>query len=276
MGTPWTPSGRASEGGIPFPRPILVGEGLCRARGHETVVGRDLPGLLIRGLAVYSAAAVALVSFVVLSGDDARERAIIQMALGLLLLWVVVGGSLQLRFRDPIRDLVRRLPGGWKAKFVLLATLLALAEEAVTTTMTNLAPLFGSEIGEAYITASANYLHVVLFHSVVLFVPMFVAWALLLSRYAFPPKVVFLLFGLVGTLAEASIEVTSLVAGFWFFVYGLMVYLPAHAVPEEREARDPTPRHYLLAVLLPFLFALPVAGVVSVVRMWLGIPLFTD
>lgn len=55
---------------------------------------------------------------------------------------------------------------GWKKKFVVFATVLALIEEAITTTMTNLAPLFGVEIGEAYITASTNYVDVVLFHSV--------------------------------------------------------------------------------------------------------------
>lgn len=236
---------------------------------------RDVPGLLIRGLAVYSVAAVSVVSFVVLVGGDDREQAIIKMAWGLLLIWVVFGGVLMVRFRAPIVAFVERLPGDWRAKFVLFATILALLEEAVTTTMTNLAPVFGSRIGEAYITASANYIHVVLFHSVIVFVPMFVAWALLLARYAFPPKVVFLLFGLTGTVAEANIDISALWAGFWFFVYGLMVYLPAHTVPSNREARRPAARHYLLAVLLPIAFSVPVAVVVGLIRGWLGIPLFT-
>jgi hypothetical protein len=53
---------------------------------------------------------------------------------------------------------------------VLFCTLLALAEEAVTTTMTNLAPLFGVKMGEVAITASANYIEVVTQHSVIVFV----------------------------------------------------------------------------------------------------------
>lgn len=236
---------------------------------------RDVPALLIKGLAVYSAVLISVVSFFILVGGEARTRAILMMGWGLLLIWVVLGGSLMLRFREPIAAFVRALPGDWRVKFVLFATILALLEEAVTTSMTNLAPLFGSRIGEAYITASANYAHVVLFHSVIVFIPMFVAWALLLARHAYPPKVVFLLFGLVGTLAEANIDISSLWAGFWFFVYGLMVYLPAHAVPEDRGASTPRPRHYLLALLLPIAFSIPVAVVVNLVRTWLDVPLFT-
>jgi hypothetical protein len=34
-------------------------------------------------------------------------------------------------------------------KFIVMATVLALTEEAITTTMTNLAPLFGVKVGLA-------------------------------------------------------------------------------------------------------------------------------
>jgi len=47
------------------------------------------------------------------------------------------------------------LPGGWP-QFVAFCTLLALAAEAVTTTINNLAPVFGVAVGKAYITASTN------------------------------------------------------------------------------------------------------------------------
>ncbi len=236
---------------------------------------RNISGLLVKIVAVYSAIVVTLVSlFILLSTDDTRGQAIIKMALGLILLWVVLGGTIMLRYRDAIRDTIQRIPLNWKVRFILFATCLALIEEAITTTMTNLAPIFGSEIGEAYITASANYLHVVLFHSVILFIPMFVSWAWLLSRYEFSPNSVFLLFGLVGSIAEASINPTSLIGGFWFFVYGLMVYLPAYTVPEDRGAEKPRGLHYLLAVALPFAFAAPIAFLVGLTRQWLGIPLF--
>ncbi len=183
-------------------------------------------------------------------------RAVIGMGWGLILFWILLGGGLMVRFREPIRARVLRIPFDWRVKFVFFATLLALLEEAVTTSMTNLAPLFGLKIGEAYITASANYLDVVCLHSVVVFVPMFVAWALILWRYDFSPFSVFLLFGLTGTLAETlSFGPGNLLqAGFWIFVYGLMVYLPAFCVPRDRTARPPHWWHFPLAVLVPFLF----------------------
>ncbi len=255
---------------------ILTLKSPCISGVQILLVPRNVSTLLIKLVAAYSIVVVALVSVLTLFfTDDAGGQAIIKMALGLIFLWIVVGGTIMLRFRDKISDLVRRVPLGWKPRFVLFATSLALIEEAIATTMTNLAPFFGSQIGEAYITASTNYLHVILFHSVILFIPMFVAWAWLLSRYDFTPNAVFLLFGLVGSIAEASINPTSLIGGFWFFIYGLMVYLPAYSTPADRGARVPRFPHYILAVVLPFLFAAPVAFVVGLVREWLAIPLFT-
>jgi hypothetical protein len=121
--------------------------------------------------------------------------------------------------------------------------------------MTNLAPLFGFKVGEVYITASANYFDVVALHSVVMFIPMFVGWAVLLWRYDFSPFAVFVLFGLTGTLAEMSFGPQhALEFGMWIFVYGLMVFLPAYSVPRDRRARTPRWWHYPLAVFIPFLF----------------------
>jgi len=132
---------------------------------------------------------------------------------------------------------------------------LALAEEAVTTTMTNLAPVFGVPVGKAYITASANYLDVVCFHSVIVFVPWFVGWAWMLSRWNFHPTMVFLIFGLTGTFAETGFLPQKLgEIGMWVFVYGLMIYLPAYSLPPRRGARPPRWWHYPLAVFLPFPF----------------------
>ena len=136
------------------------------------------------------------------------------------------------RGRDRVRSFVLSLPGWWPVKFVAFCTLLALAEEAITTTMTNLAPVFGVPVGKAYITASANYLDVVCFHSVIVFVPWFMGWAWMLSRWDFHPTLVFLLFGLTGTLAETGFMPQKLgEIGMWVFVYGLMIYLPAYSLP---------------------------------------------
>lgn len=223
-------------------------------------------GILVRALAVYSAAVLTLVVTVVLVGSkDAVAHAIIVMGALLAVLWCLVGGLLMRRYRDAIRERVLRLPVRWEMRFVLFATLLALIEEGITTSLTNLiAPLYHVPMAEAHITASSNYLIVIGFSSVVLFVPEFVGWMVLLRRYDFSPKEVLLLYGLLGTAMEATLNPTALYAGFWFFVYGLMVYLPAYSLPTDRKVVPPSWYHYPLAGLFPFLLALPVAGMDSV------------
>jgi hypothetical protein len=209
---------------------------------------------LIILLAVYSMLTLGLISLAVLSSEaPAHEKAVIKMALGLNLIWVIVLGSTMFALRDRIRSLVRAVPLPWGLKFFLFCAGLALLEEAVTVSMTNLAPLFGARVGEAFITASANYLHTVLFHSVIVFLPMFAVWVVLLRYFTFKPAQVFLLFGLTGSLAEMSMSPTNVLAGFWFFVYGLMIYLPAYSLPEQRGARRPPWWAYPLAAFGPLL-----------------------
>jgi hypothetical protein len=192
--------------------------------------------------------------------ETSAARAMVEMIWGLFLIWIVLGGSFMLKLRDPVRSLISRISLGPRLKFFLFATVLALVEEAVTTGMTNLAPVFGVPIGQAYITASANYLDVIAFHSVVVFLPMFIVWAWLLGRYDFEPKMVLLLYGLSGTLAESfSFGLQNLLlGGLWVLVYGLMVYLPAYSF-DPRAARKPKPIQHLLGVLAPIVAAIPVA-----------------
>lgn len=221
---------------------------------------------LILVLAIWLALSSCAVGAVGLLWARPNTRAVILMGLGLVLLWIALGGALMRLLRNPLRVFVLAFPLDWRIKFVLFATLLALLEEVVTTLMTNLAPLFGVPVGAAYITASANYFDVVCLHSVVVFVPMFIGWALLLQRLDFSPNAVFLLFGLTGVLAEASFSGGQGLAefGLWIFVYGLMVYLPAYCcLPMERGAQRPRWWHYPLAVLLPIICAIPVAVVVG-------------
>jgi hypothetical protein len=229
---------------------------------------------LLIAVGVYSALLVGLLNLIVLASGSARDRAIILMADGLILVWVILGGSLTALLRDRLVPPLAALPLRWRLRFVLLSTALALIEEVVTTGMTSFAPVLGSTPEEAHVTASTNYLTVVLFHSVVVFVPMFVAWAWMLSRWHFPPLRVLLLFGVTGSLAEAGINPGSLFGGFWVFVYGLMVYLPACTVPRDQEARPPRWWHHVLAVFLPLLAAAPVVPVVIFLRKWLGVELF--
>lgn len=201
------------------------------------------------------------------NGSDA-VRAIVGMVWGLVFGWVVVGGLLMWRSRDWLRRKIQAIPLGWKTKFVLVATIAALLEEAVTVSMTNLAPLFGVEIGEAYITASANYVDVVALHSVVVFIPMFMAWAWLLGRYAFSLPQVFLLFGLTGLVVEViSFGGAGIFnMGLWIYVYGLMLFSSVYALPERPDLKPVRLYHYPLAIITPILWAIPIAIVVGIIH----------
>ena len=200
-------------------------------------------------------------------------KGIAWMSTGLIVLWVFLGGGLMYVWRDRIAAVLRRVPLDERVKFIVFAVLLACLEEVVTVSMTNLAPVFGAEMGEAYITASANYLDVILFHSVVVFVPYFIVLPLILSRWAFSPFVVFLSFGVVGTLCEAIFAGNlSALIGFpmWAFVYGLMVWLPAFCM--QRPTARPVgwlgtlalaPAVFLLALPLVALEAWVITGVLD-------------
>jgi hypothetical protein len=184
-------------------------------------------------------------------------HAVLGMGLGLYLFWIVLFGSFTALFKNQIRRLSDTLRIDWHLKFVVFSIALAMLEEVVTTTMTNLAPIFGARIGQAYITASSNYWDVVLGHSVIAFVPMFIAWAVLLSYYDFTPNQVLLLFGLTGTIGESLFGGIQhiLEIGMWMFVYGLMIYLPAYCSPTRQKAKPPRWYHFVIAVFLPFVFA---------------------
>jgi len=194
---------------------------------------------LVIAAAVITFIQVAGISIFILGGSKSPSiRAVICMAIGLVVFWIIIGGLLCLRFKKPVRAWVTKLPGSWQLKFVIFATIMALLEEAVTVTMTNCAPLFGVKVGQAYITASSNYLDVVLGHSVIVFIPQFIAWAWLLRRYNLSPAVVFLIYGIQGITGEAMLSGPSqLMEVFWIFVYGLMVYLPAYCIPTNRKTR---------------------------------------
>ena len=214
---------------------------------------KNVRALLVKAIALWLVLTTSAVT--VVTWGHPKMRAILGMGWGLILLWIGLGGMLMYHFRDPIREAVLKIPLDWRLKFILFATSLALTEEAITTTMTNLAPLFGVKMGEAYITASTNYLDVVALHSVVMFVPLFVGWAFILSRYPFSAFSVFLLFGLTGTMMETNLgRKNPFEFGLWIFVYGLMVFLPAYCVPTAREVRTLRWWHYPLAVVVPFLF----------------------
>lgn len=98
---------------------------------------------------------------------------------------------------------------------MLAATVLACIEEAITCTMTNLAPLFGAPVGSIGITNTTYFC----------------------SN------------GLVGSLSEGLYSgPQNFLAGYWFFIYGLMVYLPATCLPAQPQARPPRLRHWVCPI----------------------------
>ena len=192
----------------------------------------------------------------VVTWHQPHKRAVIGMGWGLIFFWIIGCGLAMWRWGFLVNRAVARAPGAWPIKFVVGCILLAMLEEVVTTSMTNCAPLFGVKIGEAYITASTNYFDVILRHSVVVFVPMFIGWAVLLKFWRFSPFEVFLLWGITGTMLEFAYSGYQGIPNFpfWILVYGLMVWLPAHWPNESRPAKIPKWWCYPVAVLVPPLF----------------------
>ncbi len=195
-------------------------------------------------------------------------QATILMGVTLFFVWVIVGGYTQLHFRKKYFEKITALQKSSILSFTLAASILALIEEAVAVTITNLAPLYGVRLGEAYITASSNYFTVVFFHSVIVFVPMFVTLGWLLKRYTISPFKAFLLFGLVGVFAETMFAGPQAIlnAPFWILVYGLMVYLPAHFFI-QRERRKFSPFLYPLLIPLIAFSAIATAWIPAVLDM---------
>ena len=225
-------------------------------------------GTLIKIFIGISALQLTLASVVFLFSSAPKQvvtHAVLGMGIGLYLFWIILFGSATALFRDQIRRAMDILKIEWHFKFVVFCIALAMLEEVVTTTMTNLAPIFGARIGQAYITASANYWDVVLGHSVIVFVPMFIAWAVMLSWVDFTANQALLCFGLTGTIGESLFGGPQhmLEIGMWMFVYGLMIYLPAYCLPRREKARTPRWYHFIIAALLPFVFAVPFLAIAA-------------
>jgi hypothetical protein len=194
------------------------------------------------------------------TGDVPKDRAIALMALGLVVIWVLGFGAVNLIAIDQLTGLINRIPFRWQLRFVVASAILALLEEAVTTSLSNQARRFGDASGEAMITASTNYLDVVLLNSVVVFIPMFVTWAWMLGKWRFTPFQVLICFGITGIFAELMMSGPTQLLGFgmWILVYGLMVYAPTKAVAPTSTIKPPF-WIWPLTVVLPLFAAIPIA-----------------
>jgi hypothetical protein len=232
-------------------------------------------GTIIKAIAVYSIIFLIFISFVIISSDATNnEKTIIKMGIALVVVWIIICGSLMYLFRNTIKSIIKQIPINWKLKFFLFSLFLILFEEIISTTITNLAPLFGGEIGKSFITASTNYFHVIFFHSAIMFIPFILVWTYLVSRYDFSPNQIFLLFGLLGTFAESFLNPFAIISGFWIFVYGLMIYLPAYSLPNRENLKKPTLSAYFIALIIPIIISIPLSLIVIYLRNLLGIQLF--
>jgi hypothetical protein len=220
-----------------------------------------------------SLAVLEILFVLVATSSTVNTRATILMATAHFALWVVLFGGAQYVLRAPAVRVLRAIPLPWQLVFVLACTVLALLEEASATLMTNLASVFGSRIGAAYMTASTNYWDVVLFHSVVVFVPLFIGLSFALRRYAFTSTQLFWLWGCVGVLAETMLSGPQqlLQAPIWIPIYGLMVWLPASAIPEHHGARPVRWWHFAFAfgaMLLSLVVFYAIMVVIGIATGW--------
>lgn len=190
--------------------------------------------------------------------EDPLLWALACMMWGVNLLWILTVGFISILARKHVQHYGTNAPRFLRTKFFFACTSLVLIEEAITVAMTNCAPMFGVEFGEMYITASGNYLDVVLFHSVIVFLPQFAAWAWLLHRYSFTPFSTFLLYGLTGWVNETLFAGPNLLAlAQWILVYGLLVYLPAFLFRGKKDRKRPGCLLFFVALLLPILASIP-------------------
>ena len=112
---------------------------------------------LLAAVGVYSIRLVVILNLIVLNYCKLHEKAIFMMADGMILLWVIGGGSITPLLQRRLVPRLVAIPIGWRLRFVIFCTIVALIEEVITTSMTNLAPIFGTTPEEAHITASTNY-----------------------------------------------------------------------------------------------------------------------
>jgi hypothetical protein len=199
------------------------------------------------------------------------ERSAIVMQWGSFLSWVYIIAPLLGRKGLPLlKHRLSRFTLGPKRLFFIFAALFALIEEALAVFWNNITPsFFGQAVGPV-LTASTNYFEVILFHSVVVFLPLFLVWAYLLEHGRYSSREAYLYFGMTGILAEYIFNpgiLALLAGGFWILIYGSMVYYPARFLfGEEKSNLNVTWRRAVVAVFLPLLASVPLAILIDILK----------
>lgn len=208
-----------------------------------------------------------LTTLLTLGGIENHKLGVMaKMLWGVNLLWIVLFGIVSLLLRKWVINFGSKIAKFKSLYFFLGATGMALIGEAVTTSMTNCAPLFGAEIGEVYITASADYLDVVMFHSVVVFLPQYLLIGWLLSRYEISPFAIFICYGITGFIGEVMFAGPNpLLLAQWILIYGLFVYLPAHLFVNQTDRKPIRWWMYPLLVVIPVIVSIPMVALLMLV-----------
>ena len=81
---------------------------------------------LLIAIGIYSALLVSFLNLIILNSDKVKDRAIFLMADGMILLWIIVGGSLTPMLRRRLVPTVAAIPIDWRVRFVLFCTAMAL------------------------------------------------------------------------------------------------------------------------------------------------------
>lgn len=216
-------------------------------------------------IGVYSIAFLSLVYVDVLNNWDANGLAIMKMSIFLSFLWIIIWGTFQYFFKDIVRKMINMTEKKWKKKFFVLCIILVWIEEAIAVTMTNNVVQFWWEPWKAFITASTNYFEVIFLHSIIVFIPMFYAWILLLKKYDFSTAQVLFFFWISWIIWEIFMNPIALISWFWIFIYGLMIALPVYCLP-KRNLRKPWFTWYVWALILPTLFSLPAVWIALILQ----------
>lgn len=196
--------------------------------------------------------------------EDPIGRAIMGMGIGLMIFWMFIGGFIQLMIHKKLPKIKSKIV----LYFTLFSVLLILIEEAIATTMTNLAtPLFGVSPLDAYITASTNYFTVIFLNSVVVIAPMYIVWGIILKKYKFNPLWVYIIFGVTGTISESLAfgMQNMFLVGFWMNIYGLTVALPAYLLQDDTR-KTPSILLHIEMIFLPILASLPVVLILLLLK----------
>lgn len=158
------------------------------------------------------------------------QRAILLMGWGVVLFWIVIGGGLMYQYRDALAGALMKLKWPNYLLFFCLSVALFFLEEVVTTSMTNLAPVFGAPLGSAAITFTSNYFTAVFYHSLPIVGVLIIIFTWIFFRFRLSATQMFFFFGIAGYLIETTNNPNNFLnVPFWIFVYGLMVWLPAYA-----------------------------------------------